>query len=177
MSQPNGFEPRPFVTAGGVSLLLRQAGPDDVLILADLIYNLSARTRYMRFLRPLPLSLERAWAEAQRMARQPPERHLTLVATLQLGPFEDAVAVAELAMDPALPHIGEFAILVRDDYQAAGVGGALGAQLLELARALGITQLHSDMLAENRAVRGLLRRLGDARLTTADGLTHAVLKL
>jgi acetyltransferase len=177
MNQAIGLEPRYFVTAGGASLLLRQARPDDVVILADLIYQLSARSRYLRFLRPLPLSLERAWAEARRMARQPPERHITLVATLQTGPFEDAVAAAELARDPAMPHVGEFAVLVRDDHQAAGVGSALGARLVELARAMGITQLHSDMLAENRAVRGLLRRLGDARITTADGFTHAVLNL
>jgi acetyltransferase len=177
MSQPVQIEPRPLVIADGMSLLLRQARPDDVVILADLIYHLSARSRYMRFMRPLPLSLDRAWAEARRMARQPPERHLTLVATLQLGPFEDAVAVAELARDPALPHVGEFAVLVRDDYQAAGVGSALAARLVELARAMGVTQLHSDMLAENRAVRGLLRRLGDARISTAEGFAHAVLNI
>jgi acetyltransferase len=177
MSQPIEPEPRSIDIAGGASLLLRQARPDDVVILADLIYHLSARSRYMRFLRPLPLSLERAWAEARRMARQPLERHLTLVATLQLGPFEDAVAVAELARDPALSYIGEFAVLVRDDFQAAGVGSALAARLVELARAMGVTQLHSDMLAENRAVRGLLRRLGDARITMADGLAHAVLNI
>lgn len=177
MNKLIGFEPRPFMTATGVRLLMRRARPDDVVILADLIYQLSARSRYLRFLRPLPLTIERAWSEARRMARQPPERHITLVATLEGGVFEEAVAAAELARDPARPEVGEFALLVRDDYQAAGIGSALGERLIELARGMGVTQLHSDMLTENRAMRGLLRRLGEARITHADGYSHAVLSL
>lgn len=165
-----GARPRPHVA-------VRPASPDDVPLLADLVYQVSARSRYLRYFQPMPASLQQAWAEGRRMARQPANRAVTLVATVPDGAFGAVVAVGELAHEPG-SHRGELALLVRDDYQGQGLGVGLGRALVTLARDRGLTELHGDMLPENRAVLRLLQRLG-VPVTTGfeDGVIHAVLRL
>jgi RimJ/RimL family protein N-acetyltransferase len=164
-------------TRHGRPVTVRAARPDDVPLLADLVYCVSARSRWLRYFQPLPPSLWHAWAEGRRMARQPAERALTLVATVPDGPMTAAVAAAELAYDPLGPG-GELAILVRDDYQGQGLGAALGRLLVALAQARGLAELHGHILPDNRAALKLIRRLGIPARTAYDGdLIHVVLRL
>jgi RimJ/RimL family protein N-acetyltransferase len=69
------------------------------------------------------------------------------------------VAAAELARDGATAT-GELGIVVRDDYQARGIGSHLLGRLLELAPHMGIHQLRCELLADNRAMLRLIRRAG-----------------
>jgi acetyltransferase len=145
---------------------VRQAAPRDIALLTEMLTRLSDRTRYLRYCTARPLSGADALREAARATHAPAGSGIALIATVASGAAEQAVALAELAGDPGSPAIGEIALLVRDDYQRQGIGTALGHQLLRLARARGITTLRGELLAENRAVPRLLRRLG-LRFTTS----------
>lgn len=54
----------------------------------------------------------------------------------------------------------EFALVVRDDYQGLGLGTALLARLLDLARARGVRLMTGDVRAENRRMLRLLTSQG-----------------
>ena len=73
---------------------------------------------------------------------------------------------------------GEIAIVVADYAQHKGIGSLLLRQLLQIAQELGLTQLHSDMFAENYAIRRLIRALGLPYTATIQaGEMHIVVRL
>lgn len=157
---------------------VRRAHPDDTWLLADLFYQLSAQTRYLRYFQPVPLSLAAAWAEGRRMARRPAAHGLTLIATIASGVTTEAIGVAEVACDPRVPTRAELAVLVRDDQQGRGIGATLLRELVSEAQRRGIHELHADLLPENRRALRLLRRLQAPVATRFDaGSLHAVIRL
>ena len=164
----DGPEPIAFHTRDRRPVTLRRVRPGDTALLVDLLGRLSARTWRLRYFTARPSASEAAWREAGRMARGHAAGHLTLVALARPGGRDEAVAVAELVRDAATPAIGDLAVLVRDDYQANGVGLALGRRLLDNARAAGVTTVRAELFAENRGALRLLRRLGVAQAMTLD---------
>lgn len=161
-----------------MQIIVRQAQPEDIGLLSNLFYRLSDRTRYLRYFQPFPLVVGRVVAEVQRMVRRVAPRGLSLVATIQSEAQAEATGVAELASAPQSPSCGEFAVLVRDDWQGRGVGTLLGRRLIAEARRHGFVELHGHVLPENRAALRLLKRLGVPYTTSFDGgLIHAVCTL
>ncbi|PIU07193.1 bifunctional acetate--CoA ligase family protein/GNAT family N-acetyltransferase [Methylobacterium sp. CG09_land_8_20_14_0_10_71_15] len=64
---------------------------------------------------------------------------------------------------------GEYAILVRSDLQGAGLGDALMRLMIDWAGAEGIRRIEGTVLAENRAMLAVCRRLGfQARIDPDD---------
>lgn len=162
----------------GTLITVRPARADDTWLLADMFYHLSPQSRYLRYFQPVPLSLANAWAEGRRMSTRPGNYELTLIATMQSAEYAEAVGVAELVRDPRAPTRGELAVIVRDDQQGRGIGTTLLRRLVAEAQAWGISELHADLLPENRATLRLLRRLSVPAQTTFDaGTLHVVLQL
>ena len=58
---------------------------------------------------------------------------------------------------------GEFAILVRSDARGTGLAYALMRLMIDWARAQGIARVEGSVLAENRAMLAVCRRLGFAQ--------------
>lgn len=155
---------------------LRCAQPGDVPLLAEMLGRLSARTWWLRFFDPLPVSVEKARLAAMRMVGGDTNAHTTLIATIQAGDRGEAIAAAELIRSPRVPRTGELAIVVRDEYQGGGIGSALGRQLVRIARAGGITTVCAFMLPENQGMRRLICRLGlPYTLTRQDGEVQALI--
>ncbi|MEM8705022.1 MAG: GNAT family N-acetyltransferase [Actinomycetota bacterium] len=71
-----------------------------------------------------------------------------------------AIAAARLFVDPAEPDIAEATLAVVDDYQGRGVGGLLMELLISTAGILEIGTVRFDVLVDNRAMRGVLKKLG-----------------
>ena len=55
---------------------------------------------------------------------------------------------------------GEIALLVADRSQRLGLGTAMMRELVAAGRRLGIRHLRGDMLADNEAMRAVVRRAG-----------------
>lgn len=153
-------QPGMFHTARGVRVMVRQAMPADIAPLAELLGRLSKRTLELRYMSSRPFTAEVIWQEAARLAHGHTDNHLTLVATARLHASNDVIAVAELVRDRQTPVAGEIGLVVRDDQQRQGIGSFLLWQLIHAAQRRGVTRLHANLLAENRAMRRLLKTLG-----------------
>lgn len=103
---------------------------------------------------------------------------MALAATTMLGGAETLIGVARYVRGKAGPS-AEFAIVVADSWQGRGIGGRLLAKLADVARRRGLKRLHGEILAINRPMLGLVRKLGFAleRHEQDPTLTRATLDL
>jgi acetyltransferase len=153
-------QPLTFQTLRGLLVVVREAVPADTSLLAGLLGQLSKRTLELRYMSSRPFTAEVIWQEAARMVQGHTDNHMTLVATVHRHDSEEAIAVAELVRDRQTPTAGEIALVVRDDEQRQRIGSFLLWQLVCAAQRSGVTRLHGNMLAENRAIQRLIRALG-----------------
>lgn len=148
-------------TSKGRALLVRHLQQEDGALLTDFFSRLSARTHYLRFGRPQPADRGAGAAhEAARALACAREGRGTLVALSVDEPRAHAIALAEIVPERRQPGVAEAALIVRDDYQGEGLGGALATLMVDIARRLGILVIQADVLAENTAVLRLMRRVG-----------------
>lgn len=152
---------RPGRLAPGLlgALAVREVAPADTALIADLLGRLSERTRQLRYFTARPLTPDLARHEAAQITRRLAGQGAALIATVSGPGGEEAVALAELVRLPGQPAAAEVAVLVRDDYQARGVGRLLFDQLIAHARRLGLSSLHGTLLAHNQAMLRLIRGL------------------
>jgi GNAT superfamily N-acetyltransferase len=133
----------------------------------ELFMRLSPRTRYLRFLSPMPVlpnSVLRQLADVDDRGR------LALVVELDTADGGDVVALGNLGgIDD---RSAEVALVVRDDWQHQGIGVALAARLLQAAEDRGYDRFVIDMLWDNPAIRKLLNHIGEiVSMTTHLGVS------
>jgi len=104
---------------------------------------------------------------------------MALAATTMLGGAETLIGVARYVRDKGDERSAEFAIVVADSWQGRGIGGRLLAKLADVARRRGLKRLYGEILAINRPMLGLVRKLGFilARHDNDPTLTRATLDL
>ena len=152
----------------GRSVVLHPVGPQDAEAEQGFVRALSPASRVMRFhfgLRELAPQLLRAMTDFD------PRRQVAVAAR---DPRSGRV-VADARYVLEAGGEAEFAIAVADDWQGAGLGGALLQWLLDTARRRGVPALFGDVLHDNRRMIALVRRHGgrfvrhpgDATLTRA----------
>lgn len=164
---------QPQVTVHGRTVAIRRVRATDVDLLTTLLLRLSPETRQQRYLGARNFTPATARAEAERLAAGRNRDHIVLLAVTHFFGNEDLVGVAELARLEDQPDTGEFAILVRDDLQGAGVGALLTRVARTVAPQVGMHTLQVDTMAENRAMQRLAARLGTPVLThAADGIVQ-----
>jgi acetyltransferase len=83
---------------------------------------------------------------------------MALAATTMLD-GETLLGVARYVLDKD-NESAEFAIVVADAWQGRGIGRRLLGKLVEVARRHGIKRLYGDILAMNRPMLELARKLG-----------------
>lgn len=174
-SPPQLPAPLTFQTQRGRVVDLRPVGWSDTPLLADFLGRLSKRSLLQRYFTPVPFHVpEVARQEALRLSERDPSRRLVAVATAG----DRIIGVAELARDQRAPWQAEAALVVADDYQNEGIGGAFCARLVELAEQRGITLVLAMLLPHNRAARRLIDGL-DVPYTsdTARGVTTVQLSV
>jgi acetyltransferase len=74
---------------------------------------------------------------------------------------EKEVAVARYVTNPDGTSC-EFAIVVADEWQRVGLGRYMMAQLIEVARARGLSSMSGEILASNMGMQKLAMQLGFA---------------
>src|SRR5690349_19638852 len=108
------------------------------------------------------------------------DRVVALVATVGLGDAEAIIAGARYVSDPGpAPHCNaEIAFLVEEDYQGRGIARCLLDHLVRIACAKGLSQLHADVLANNRPMLTVFERSGlPIRKTQFQDVIHVTLSL
>jgi len=147
---------RHVVLIDGRHVIVCPVNPQDARAEQNFVDALSPGSRYRRFhfgMRRLPEQLLREMTEIDQW------QHVGLVArpadTVEGEIVADARYVRTADTDEA-----EFAVMVADAWQGAGLGRELLQRLGRHARASGVRRLYGDVLWGNEPMIGLVRALG-----------------
>ncbi len=136
------------------SITVRPIRPDDADLERAFAYRLSRESIYNRFFGARRV-LTPEWLE--QLTRIDFSREVALIATVVVEGSETQIGVARYVRDGAAC---ECAIVIADAWQGRGVGTKLLRELLAAAGRSGITEIRGDVLASNRPMLALARRLG-----------------
>lgn len=145
--------------ANGSRATIRPTLPQDAELQRDFFRNLSAESRYGRFMTPLT---ELPEALAQRFTSIDYRSHLALLAEVFVGGRQTMIGEARYVVDPSDPATGEFAIAIADVWQFHGLARILLDRLELQASASGIQLMVADTFLANRAMIGLAAHAGYA---------------
>jgi drug/metabolite transporter (DMT)-like permease/GNAT superfamily N-acetyltransferase len=143
----------------GREVTIRPVGPADLGALRRFFRALSPSTSRLRFhaaMKEVPERLLREFSQADQ------RQHVGFIAEAEAGPSEPRpilVAEARFVRCPGT-DAAEFALVVAEGWRRVGLGTSLMRTLLRHAGARGVERLCGDALAENEAIRRLLRSLG-----------------
>jgi GNAT superfamily N-acetyltransferase len=117
--------------------------------------HLSPRSRYLRFLSPIPTLPD---AVVRRLACVDYRRRLAVVAEDEGAGCAGVVALASFsAVDETT---AEVSVVVQDDWQRQGVGTALVSTILDAAEKRGFDHFVATIATDNSIIRRLLDRFG-----------------
>jgi len=141
--------------ADGRRVILCPVDPKDASAEQQFVTALSPSSRYRRFhfgMRNLPEQLLREMTEIDQ------RQHVALVARPETA--DDTIVADARYVRSADTDEAEFAVMVADAWQGAGLGRELLQRLGRHARASGLRRLYGDVLWGNEPMIGLVRALG-----------------
>jgi len=141
-------------------LHIRPLRPCDDGPIRELFSHLGPRTRYLRFLSPMPVLPD---SVLSLMTCVDYVRRLALLAELDIAGRTEVVALSSFgAIDDGTAEVG---LVVRDEWQRQGIGIALAARVLQAAEARGFTRFVAHAFSDNVVIRKLLNHVGDVLST------------
>ena len=141
----------------GSRMMLRPVRPEDEPLFQDAFRKLSPEAVRLRFFAPLKHLTHEF---AARLTQIDYDREMALVAVpADPAALPEMLGVARFAADPNGER-AEYAVTVRSDATGRGLSVALMEHLIAYARRRGLKELYSHVLAENRRMLNLCRRLG-----------------
>ena len=142
----------------GRLVTLRPIRPEDAPLLQEGFARLSTQSIYMRFLQSLALLSDK---QAQQFATVDYEEHMAIVGAVQEEGVERLVAVARYGtISGSEPGLAEAAIIVRDDYQGAGLGKILMKRLLHYGSKHGVRKLVATVHSTNARILRFITKSG-----------------
>ncbi len=151
----------------GSQVRVRAVRPDDKALLLEGFEELSAESRYLRFLGAKPkLSDE----ELRYLTELDGNQHFALGAVrLRDDGSEEPLGIARFVVSKDNSEVAEAAIAVIDAMHGKGVGKLLLHRLANVAAHHGVMRFRCTVLADNAAMRGLLTGLDPgAHVTRAE---------
>jgi acetyltransferase len=145
----------------GIPVTLRPIHPEDEPLMVTFHQTLSERSVYFRWLHMLNPSRLISHDELIRMCFVDYDRQMVLVAvytTPQTGQ-DEIIGVGNCIKEHG-ENSAEAALLVSDHFQRQGLGTQLLRQLIQFGRDEHIQRLTGDVLAENREMQEVCRKLG-----------------
>jgi acetyltransferase len=143
-------------TRDGERVLIRPVHAQDLELVQAFVRELSPESRYNRFhgaVKELTPGMAR-WA-----THVDYDWHMALIAVVYQEGREIEIGAARYAVS-ADGETAEFAVAVADAWQGRGVGARLLRGLIEVAARRGLRWMEGDILATNRGMRALARKLG-----------------
>jgi GNAT superfamily N-acetyltransferase/acyl carrier protein len=140
----------------GTRVRIRPMRADDRDLEAEFVRHLSGDARYKRFMATMR---ELSDAKLKYLTDVDQDRHVALVATVDIDGRQVEVGVARYVVDPVGTGC-EFAIAVDDAWQGSGLAGILMHALMGVARSRGIASMEGTVLAANSRMLHFTRLLG-----------------
>jgi acetyltransferase len=144
------------LTSHGEKVFVRPVKPEDAPLFQAFFQILSPAAIYFRFFSPVKSLSPTMLA---RFTQIDYDREVALVAFEGEGGGEKMVGVARVIADPDGKR-GEFAVIVGDPWQGRGIAFVLLRRCLHVAKAQGMETVEGAVLAENRQMLNLGRKLG-----------------
>ncbi|MGL4564936.1 MAG: GNAT family N-acetyltransferase [Halioglobus sp.] len=159
--------------ADGSDVLVRPIRPEDATLEREFVDNLSAQSKYFRFMNHMdkisPLLLAR-------FTQIDYDREMALVAVLgEHSPQAAIIGVARYIGNPDKQSC-EFALTVADAWQKQGLGHQLMLRLMAIARDRGLEVMEGDVLAQNSKMLRLCAALGFHTLRNEDDLEVVIVR-
>ena len=137
----------------GSAVMIRRVRNEDAPALQQFVRDLSAPSRYRRFLRAIR---ELPGDMLERFTHPDPAGEAVLVASLP----HTRTRIIGVAQYASAGESSEIAVAVADAWQRQGLGYYLLEALLNVAVEAGIERIHADVLADNHAMHQLAQKLG-----------------
>jgi acetyltransferase len=155
-STPAGRWPRVMRAPDGVVYRIRPIRKNDAQREQSFIMNLSAESRFQRFMYTIS---EPSEAFVAQLVDVDSHRNMAFVAITGEGDGETIIAVARYAADERGVDC-EFAVAVADAWHTRGLGSTLGNLLIEHATREGFRTIYGSVLANNQRMIDLFDWLG-----------------
>ena len=152
----------------GMPVLIRPITPDDKVLLARGMEQLSEQSAYQRFLAPKNALTS---DELRYLTEVDFRDHVAFVAVRPEAP-DVLVAVGRWIRLRDDPEVAEIAFVVSDALQRQGLGTLLAETLADAARERGVRRFVATMLPDNLAAHRLFARVAQERETAVDGPLH-----
>ncbi|WP_319526716.1 GNAT family N-acetyltransferase [uncultured Desulfosarcina sp.] len=152
---PSQYESRLHLPEVG-DLWIRPIRPEDAPLLAQLFDTLSPQSVYYRFFSPMK---QLSHAMLARFTQIDYDREIAMVAILESASSEKMLGAARVMLQHNLKD-AEFAVLVGDTWQGRGIGAHLLRNCLKIAEERGFGKIWGTVLAENRHMLALGKKLG-----------------
>ena len=147
----------------GLDARVRSVEPSDAVRLQRMFARLSPDTIHRRFFTLLPKLSDSLLST---LVSADHDRSEALVVVVG----DEIVALASYHRSSEDPTVADVAVLVEDGWHRHGLGRRLVRALSRLAADRGVERFHADLLASNRPVVGMIRRLSPgARGAFLDG--------
>jgi acetyltransferase len=147
------------ILSDGTRVVLRPIRPDDAPLMAGFHAGLSTRSVYQRYFHITSLEQRITHSRLSLTCRVDPAAGVAIVAEhTAVDGAPEVLALGRLTRTE--PGAAEMALLVIDRCQGIGLGREMMRELIASARVLGLHRLYGDMLADNDAMRAVVRHAG-----------------
>lgn len=140
----------------GIKLKIRPIRPEDASLEQSFVRELSTESKHFRFMQGLN---ELTQQMLVRFTQLDYNRELALIAVQEHADTETELAVARYVTNPDGESC-EFALVVADNWHNKGIGSRLMNALFDAARQRGLKTMDGEILANNRNMISLVKRLG-----------------
>lgn len=156
---------RKFTLKDGTDVTIRPIRPEDEPLLVHFHSMLSEQSVRYRYFAPLKLGQRVAHERLIRVCFNDYDRDLALVVehrrpTVAGGYNESEVLAVGRLSKTARRTEGEFALIVRDDWQNKGLGKKLLSMLVEIGRDERLERITGDIVAENLEMQRVAEKVG-----------------
>jgi acetyltransferase len=157
----------------GTELTVRPIRPEDEPAIVKFHEKLSELTVTKRYFQPMPLQQRTSHERLTHICFIDYDRQMALVAETKTGRSGPEIVGVSRTSKQHGTDSAYTAIILRDDYQHKGLGTELFSRSLNIARIEGVKRVHCNMLAEDREMIAILKKLGfRITATPGDKLAH-----
>jgi acetyltransferase len=140
----------------GTDIVIRPIRPEDAEKEARFVRELSAESRYFRFMNQLQ---ELSQEMLVRFTQIDYHHEMALIAVVTVDGKDEQIGVARYTTNLDKTSC-EFALTVSDDWQHRGIGHILMKDLMDIARHRDLTEMEGQVLSNNSKMLELVQTLG-----------------
>jgi acetyltransferase len=156
----------------GTEVLIRPIRPEDKFMYQEMLAELSEETVRNRYFGVREISDDLV----VRSCNMDYDRELAVLAEIKKNEKKIMIGGSRLIYEPDT-RIGEFAIIVRDNYQGMGLGAKLIDVLIGIGREKQLDEIEGLVLTDNEKMLALCRKLGFRVKPEPEGVSRVSLSL